>query len=68
MQINSNKISEVSELDKLRNLAQLKTIYLEHNPLAAHVQYRNVVIAALPTITQLDANVVRRSQNPLLSG
>ena len=55
-----------AEVEKLKAIPTLQTVYLEGNPFAADPQYRNKVLAELTQITQLDATMVVRGANPLL--
>eukprot|EP00834_Sanchytrium_tribonematis_P006500 NODE_484_length_6933_cov_0.508341.p4 type:complete len:301 gc:universal NODE_484_length_6933_cov_0.508341:6733-5831(-) len=59
--LNDNQIIEFSNLDSLKQNQNLKTIYLERNPLqlAEPTAYRRKVILSLPQISQLDATFVK---------
>ncbi len=43
-----------------RRGGQLETVYLEHNPVQAQPDYLPRILAALPSLTQIDANPIRR--------
>jgi hypothetical protein len=58
--MNNNRLSDLSCLPLLRTLPALTTVYLEQNPCAAAPTYRPQVIAALPQLTQLDADAIIR--------
>jgi hypothetical protein len=51
----SNGVCNATDIASLSGLASLRTVYLEHNPLARMTGYRSTVKTALPQITQLDA-------------
>ncbi|KAK0400699.1 hypothetical protein QR680_015406 [Steinernema hermaphroditum] len=59
--VNGNKISDWKEVDRLREIKSLTTVYLEFNPIYKQDpnSYRRKAILALPQITQLDAAVCR---------
>lgn len=59
LQANSNEIADWKNIDKLRNNKKLATVYLEHNPLAKDVQYRNKLKLALPWLQKIDATLCR---------
>ena len=46
--------------DSLAPLAALRTLYLEHSPLAKDWEYRLRLARELPQLTQLDADAIRR--------
>jgi protein phosphatase 1 regulatory subunit 7 len=48
-------------LDGLRALPALRTLYLEHTPVARDWEYRLAVARALPQLTQLDADAIQRA-------
>lgn len=60
-QLNNNKISSWSEVEKLAKLPALETVYLEQNPIEAddRTGYRRKAILALPQVSQIDATVCR---------
>ena len=65
--VNSNQIESFEALEPLKSLKNLKCLYLEHNPLARDLQYRNKVLDIVPHLTQLDAIVItNRQSNPIL--
>lgn len=45
-----NKISEIEQVFKLRNLKQLRSVTFHGNPINQHPHYRAYVIAALPQV------------------
>ncbi len=60
---NSNALGANSEeafavLDPLLELPKLGTVYLEHNPLQSHPDYRLLILSRLPRLEQLDALLV----------
>ncbi|KAF8820246.1 leucine-rich repeat protein LRR1 [Cardiosporidium cionae] len=58
--MNDNRIEDVKELRFLRGLTDLKTIYLERNPIQSNLGpgYRRMVLDAAPSIVQLDALIL----------
>lgn len=61
--MNSNPIEDFEEVEKFakENHPKLKTIYLQHCPIAKTVYtYRKQIVALFPTLTQLDADPIRR--------
>lgn len=46
-------------LESLTHNRKLVTVYLEHNPLASDIQYRNKVKLVLPWLQQIDATLCR---------
>ena len=57
--INWNYLGDTdSNKDYLRNL-QLTTIYLADNPMSMHDTYRDMLVTAMPTLTQIDGNQLR---------
>lgn len=67
MKLSGNQISSFEEIEKLKNFNKLETVCLEHNPIYKDPQYRNKVLAELTQISQLDAIMVVRGNNPLLN-
>lgn len=59
LQANANNFTEFRVLKGLRHNKQLVTVYLEHNPIASDVQYRNKVRLELPWLQQIDATLCR---------
>ena len=55
--VNGNRIENLGPVDKL---VQLSTIYLENNPLTKKSDYLATMLAAVPSLTQLDATYVKR--------
>ncbi|KIH67753.1 leucine Rich repeat-containing domain protein [Ancylostoma duodenale] len=56
---NDNRISNWAEVDKLRGLAKLDTVYLERNPIYEddRTGYRRKVMLALEQVKQIDATM-----------
>ncbi|KAA0189435.1 Phosphatase 1 regulatory subunit 7 protein, partial [Fasciolopsis buskii] len=62
---NDNKVSDWEQVDYLRALKNLRTLYLERNPIyfadaertKHNPNYRRKVMLALPELRQLDANL-----------
>jgi len=54
--LNNNYISEFDDLKVVQFATNLQTIYLEHNPLQAHSNYKATILSYIPSLTQLDAS------------
>lgn len=53
-------------MDHLAELKNLRTVYLEGNPLQKNdVMYRKKVMLRIPWLTQVDAGMTRRPEEPL---
>lgn len=65
--INQNRISDWSSVEYLKNLPNLDTIYLIHNPVSEDKKYVEWIIENLPSMQQIDADSVamikKRSQS-----
>ena len=57
--MNDNQISSFEDVEYLKPLANIKTIYLEHNPIAKEYDYRIRLGKILPSLTQIDATMRR---------
>eukprot|EP00922_Rhytidocystis_sp_ex-Travisia-forbesii_P061918 GHVS01091705.1.p1 GENE.GHVS01091705.1~~GHVS01091705.1.p1 ORF type:complete len:359 (-),score=43.72 GHVS01091705.1:217-1170(-) len=55
--LNNNCVSSIQEITQLKSLKNLKTLYVEGNPLQAQLGpgYRQSIITLLPDLQQLDA-------------
>lgn len=51
-------LTTYDDLEPLRNLPSLTCIYLEHSPVAQFADYRDRLVALIPTLEQLDAIVL----------
>ncbi len=58
-QFNHNKIDDWKDIEHLVPLANLQTVYFEHNPIYSDPQYRRKLKLTLPTLTQIDATMIR---------
>ncbi|KAK1938601.1 putative protein phosphatase 1, regulatory (inhibitor) subunit 7 [Babesia divergens] len=58
--LNDNKVEDEQDIEPLRAFNSLRVLYLERNPIQAKLgpSYRNVILAMLPQLTQLDALTV----------
>lgn len=64
--LSSCLLSSWPEIDALDCLKKLNCIYLEGNPLQKEdVMYRKKVMIRLPWVTQVDAGLVRRPEEPV---
>jgi len=54
--MNNNYLSDFGDLKNI-HAKELKTIYLEQNPLSKDPDYEKKVLDAIPTLTQLDADL-----------
>lgn len=55
-----NLFETFDAVQPLRNLSLLSCLYLEQSPVTRLAQYRETIIAQLPTLTELDATLVVR--------
>eukprot|EP00382_Lankesteria_abbotti_P005370 CAMPEP_0113850420 /NCGR_PEP_ID=MMETSP0372-20130328/3862_1 /TAXON_ID=340204 /ORGANISM="Lankesteria abbotti" /LENGTH=167 /DNA_ID=CAMNT_0000820691 /DNA_START=446 /DNA_END=949 /DNA_ORIENTATION=- /assembly_acc=CAM_ASM_000359 len=55
--LNDNKIEDEHELEHLKSLTKLETVYLERNPLKSKLgpSYRKRILDTIPWLKQLDA-------------
>eukprot|EP00211_Chloroparvula_japonica_P017264 CAMPEP_0119128938 /NCGR_PEP_ID=MMETSP1310-20130426/6890_1 /TAXON_ID=464262 /ORGANISM="Genus nov. species nov., Strain RCC2339" /LENGTH=263 /DNA_ID=CAMNT_0007119329 /DNA_START=63 /DNA_END=854 /DNA_ORIENTATION=+ len=61
--LNSNKIEAMRDVELITKLPKLQTVYLEYNPLATDLQYRNKLVMLQPNLSQIDATpVIRKSE------
>ena len=60
--LHANQISRLSELKKLSEFTQLKSLALYGNPVEEHRHYRNYVLYACPNLTQFDMSPVTKSE------
>ena len=58
--LNGNPIASYDAITGLSQATALQTLYLEHSPLARDFQYGMRVPQVCTSLTQLDANPVRR--------
>ena len=66
-QFNDNKIDNWKDLEQLRTLTKLETVYLERNPiyydhenkLKADPNYRRKIKLTLPWVKQIDATLAQ---------
>jgi aminopeptidase C len=56
--LRKNLISELSEVNYLVNLSNLRVLWLSHNPCADHPYYRQYVIKMLPNLIKLDSTEI----------
>jgi hypothetical protein len=52
--LRKNKIANLSELEYLKSLPELRVLWLTDNPLTEEPDYREITIAVLPGLTKLD--------------
>jgi len=58
--LNANPIQDVDAIGELVALKKLKTLYLEGCPVSKLEAYRSIVLALVPGLQQLDADMVER--------
>jgi hypothetical protein len=58
LQLGNNGICSEEDVSQLKELAALRTVYLEHNPVARMTGYRDRLKLELPQLTQLDATSI----------
>lgn len=58
-QCNDNEVEDWNDLDELKSMKSLETVYLERNPIHTNdiSGYRRKVLIALPHLKQLDATL-----------
>ena len=56
--ISGNDIKTFDDVQPLGSLTNLDGIYLEHNPVASDFEYRMQVAKIMPSLTQIDANMI----------
>ena len=56
--ISGNDIKAFEDIEPLRALSQLDSVYLEYNPVASEFEYRKVLEQMLPSLTQIDATMI----------
>ena len=59
LQCNDNKVENWNDIEELKNMESLETVYLERNPihLSDMTGYRRKILLALPKLKQLDATL-----------
>lgn len=60
-QFNNNLVESFEELKRLEHCKSIETLFLQGNPLAKHVQYRNKIVAYLPSLKEIDSTDVYQS-------
>ncbi|XP_074519888.1 leucine-rich repeat-containing protein 51-like [Halichoeres trimaculatus] len=65
LNLHSNQIKSLKEVDQLGKLMFLHTITLHGNPIAIVQGYRRYVIAVLPQLKKMDFNSVTREERAL---
>jgi len=56
--ISGNDIKTFDDVEHLRGLTELDAVYLEYNPVASEFEYRKKIAALVPSLTQIDANMI----------
>ena len=56
--LSGNDIKTFDDVQPLGSLTNLDGIYLEHNPVASDFEYRMQVTKIIPSLTQIDANMI----------
>lgn len=56
--ISGNNIETFSDIETLRNLTHLDSVYLEYNPIDKEFEYRKRVAELVPSLTQIDATKI----------
>jgi hypothetical protein len=57
--ISGNDIKSFKDIESLSNLTNLEGIYLEYNPVASEFEYRKKLAEIIPSLNQIDANMIR---------
>ena len=58
--IHCNFIAELTEIEKLKHLAELKTINIHGNPFAAVPNFRILAISILPDLKKMDSVLISK--------
>ena len=58
--MSSNLIGTFDDIEKLSNCKDIKTVYLEHNPISKDFEYRKKMAEILPSLRQIDSTPCRR--------
>ena len=56
--VSGNEIASFTDIELLRQTTRLETIYLEYNPLQSDPLYRKKLAEILPSLKQIDANMI----------
>mmetsp|Transcript_342 Transcript_342/g.483 ORF Transcript_342/g.483 Transcript_342/m.483 type:complete len:400 (+) Transcript_342:101-1300(+) len=56
--LSGNKIDSFDHISPLSTLPALDTVYLEYNPVASDFEYRKKVKALIPSLNQIDADLI----------
>jgi hypothetical protein len=56
--ISGNDIKTFEDVAPLSNLTNLDGVYLEYNPVASEFEYRKKLAEMIPSLTQIDANMI----------
>jgi len=56
--ISANQIENFEGVEPISNLGSLETVYLEYNPLDKNSQYRKKLQQMIPSLKQIDANMI----------
>ena len=56
--VSGNNIASFNNVEPLRQIPGLETIYLEYNPLQSEPLYRKTLAELLPSLKQIDANLI----------
>lgn len=56
--LSGNKIESFDQISPLSTLTALDTVYLEYNPIADDFEYRKNVKQIIPSLNQIDANLI----------
>jgi len=66
--ISGNDIKTYDDVEHLRGLTALDTVYLEYNPVASEFEYRMKLAEIVPSLAQIDANMIRGHGNATAGG
>ena len=56
--ISGNDIKSFDDIEPLGSLTELDSVYLEYNPVASEFEYRKKLAELIPSLTQIDANMI----------
>ena len=58
--MSGNLVETYDDIEQLANCKNIKTVYLEHNPISKDFEYRKKTAAMLPSLKQIDSTPCRR--------
>ena len=65
-QVDHNQLEQWGDFDLLQPATGVKTVYYEANPIAKDPQYKRKLKLAIPSLTQINATMVPRTNKHTL--